>query len=155
MNVFIVSMDLFSDTATILNLFDLMSIMGCPGGMSTRARSAFSLSFMVFHRIFLGKKVSYQRIYTELALWRYSTLNTTVLKVRRSVLYCAIVRILALKKANIIFFSLLSKPVLFLSVALCCITFCTFLGLPATTFYISSVNIWECCITAFCSYLHL
>ena len=69
---------------------------------------------MVFHRIFLGKKVSYQRIYTELALWRSgSTLNTTVLKVRRSVLYCAIVRILALKKANIIFFSLLSKPVLF------------------------------------------
>ena len=113
MNVFIVSKDLFSDTATILNLFDLMSIMGCPGGMSTRARSVFSLSFMVFHRIFLGKKVSYQRIYTELALWRYSTLNTTVLKVRRSVLYCAIVRILALKKANIIFFSLLSKPVLF------------------------------------------
>ena len=58
----------------------------------------------------------YQRIYTELALWRYSTLNITIIKVRRSVSYCAVVRILALKKANIICFSLLSKPVLSLSV---------------------------------------
>ena len=35
MNVFIVSIDLFTDTAAILNQFDLMSTIGCPGGMST------------------------------------------------------------------------------------------------------------------------
>ena len=35
MNVFMVSMDLFTDTAAILNQFDLRSIIGSPGGMST------------------------------------------------------------------------------------------------------------------------
>ena len=49
------SVDLFTDTAAILNYLDLMSIMGCSGGMSeirftrsvfTRAFGAnFSLSF--------------------------------------------------------------------------------------------------------------
>ena len=49
------SIDLFTDTATILNLLALRSIMGCPGGMSTipytrlvftRAfRANFSISF--------------------------------------------------------------------------------------------------------------
>ena len=29
------SIDLFTDTAAILNYFDLRSIMGCPGGMIT------------------------------------------------------------------------------------------------------------------------
>ena len=27
--------DLFTDTAAILNLLDLRNVMGCPGGMST------------------------------------------------------------------------------------------------------------------------
>ena len=29
------SIDLFTDTAAILNKFDIKSIMGCPGGMSS------------------------------------------------------------------------------------------------------------------------
>ena len=33
--------DLFTNTAAILNLLDLMSIMGCPGG----TRSAFTRAF--------------------------------------------------------------------------------------------------------------
>ena len=39
--------DLFTDTATILNLLDLRSIMGCPGGMSTiqYTRSVFTRAF--------------------------------------------------------------------------------------------------------------
>ena len=40
-----ISMDLFTDTAAILNSLDLRSIMGCPGG--TRS---------VFTRAFSGKK---------------------------------------------------------------------------------------------------
>ena len=39
--------DLFTDTATILNLFDLRSIIGCPGGMST-----FRLYFQALFRTF-------------------------------------------------------------------------------------------------------
>ena len=38
--------DLFTDTAAILNFFDLRSSMGCPGGHSLRE----------LHRVFLGKK---------------------------------------------------------------------------------------------------
>ena len=34
-NIRKLSIDLFTDTASILNLFDLRSIIGCPGGMST------------------------------------------------------------------------------------------------------------------------
>ena len=47
--------DLFTDTAAILNLLDLRSIMGCPGG----TRSVFTRAFRVKRElqcIFLGKK---------------------------------------------------------------------------------------------------
>ena len=50
-----------------------------------RGTIRFSLSFMVFHCIFLRKKVRYQRINTELALWCYLLINTAILTVRRSV----------------------------------------------------------------------
>ena len=48
--------DLFTDSAAILNLLDLRSIMGCTGG----TRSEFTLAFRPkrqLHCIFLGKKV--------------------------------------------------------------------------------------------------
>ena len=47
--------DSFTDTAAILNLLDLRSIMGCPGG----TRSVFARTFRAkreLHCIFLGKK---------------------------------------------------------------------------------------------------
>ena len=47
--------DLFTDTGAILNLLDLRSIMGCPGG----TRSVFTRAFRAkreLHYIFLGKK---------------------------------------------------------------------------------------------------
>ena len=47
--------DLFTDTAAILNLLDLRIIMGCPGG----TRSVFTRAFWAkrdLHCIFLGKK---------------------------------------------------------------------------------------------------
>ena len=47
--------DLFTDTAAILNLLDLRSIMGCLGG----TRSAYTRPFRAkreLQRIFLGKK---------------------------------------------------------------------------------------------------
>ena len=47
--------DLFTDMAAILNLLDLRSIMGCPGG----TRSVFTRAFRAkreLHCIFLGKK---------------------------------------------------------------------------------------------------
>ena len=46
---------LFTDAAAILNLLDLRSIMGCPGG----TRSVFTRAFRAkreLHCIFLGKK---------------------------------------------------------------------------------------------------
>ena len=49
------TIDLFTDTAAILNLLDLRSIMGCPGG----TRSVFTRAFRAkreLHCIFLGKK---------------------------------------------------------------------------------------------------
>ena len=49
------SIDLFSDTAAILNLLDLRSIMGCPGS----TRSVFTRAFRAKRElqcIFLGKK---------------------------------------------------------------------------------------------------
>ena len=57
MNYFLISalIDLFTDTAAILNLFDLRSIMGCPGG----TRSVFTRGFREkreLHCIFLWKK---------------------------------------------------------------------------------------------------
>ena len=48
--------DLFTDTAAILDLLDLRSITVCPGG----TRLVFTLAFQAkreFHCIFLGKKV--------------------------------------------------------------------------------------------------
>ena len=51
----VVAIDLFTDTAAILNLLDLRSIMGCPGG----TRSVFTNAFRAnkeLHWIFLGKK---------------------------------------------------------------------------------------------------
>ena len=50
-----IKIDLFTDTAAILNLLDLRSIMGCPGG----TRSVFTRAFRAkreLHCIFLGKK---------------------------------------------------------------------------------------------------
>ena len=50
-----ITIDLFTDTAAILNLLDLRSIMGCPGGTG----SVFMRSFRAkreFQRVFLGKK---------------------------------------------------------------------------------------------------
>ena len=57
MNYFLISalIDLFTDTAAILNLFDLRSIMGCPGGI----RSVFTRGFRAKRElqcIFLWKK---------------------------------------------------------------------------------------------------
>ena len=57
MNYFLISalIDLFTDTAAILNLFDLRSIMGCPGG----TRSVFTRGFREKRElqcIFLWKK---------------------------------------------------------------------------------------------------
>ena len=49
--------DLFNDTAAILNLSDLRSIMGCPGG----TRSVFTRAFRAkreLQRIFLWKKAN-------------------------------------------------------------------------------------------------
>ena len=51
----VVAIDLFTDTTAILNLLNLRSIMGCPGG----TRSVFTRSFRAnreLHWIFLGKK---------------------------------------------------------------------------------------------------
>ena len=51
----VVAIDLFTDTTAILNLLNLRSIMGCPGGN----RSVFTRSFRAnreLHWIFLGKK---------------------------------------------------------------------------------------------------
>ena len=51
----ILSIDLFTDTAAILNLLDLRSIMGCLGG----TRSVYTRPFRAkreLQRIFLGKK---------------------------------------------------------------------------------------------------
>ena len=52
---FIKIIGLFTDTAAILNLLDLRSIMGCPGG----TRSVFTRAFRAKRElqcIFLGKK---------------------------------------------------------------------------------------------------
>ena len=35
LSIFLTAIDLFTDTAVILNSFDLRSIIGCPGGIST------------------------------------------------------------------------------------------------------------------------
>ena len=45
--MYVMTIDLFTDTAAILNLLDLRSIMGCPGGMSTirYTRSVFTRAF--------------------------------------------------------------------------------------------------------------
>ena len=48
-------LSLFTDTGAILNLLDLRSIMGCPGG----TRSVFTRAFRAkreLHYIFFGKK---------------------------------------------------------------------------------------------------
>ena len=50
-----ITIDLFTDTAAILNLLDLRSIVGCPGG----TRSVFTPAFRAkieLHCVFLGKK---------------------------------------------------------------------------------------------------
>ena len=51
--------DLFTDTAATLNLLDLKSIMGCPGGMSTfrNTRSVYvrALFEPIFLEVFLKK----------------------------------------------------------------------------------------------------
>ena len=49
------SIDLFTDTAAILNLLDLRSIMGCPGGTRSVSTSAFRAK-RELHYVFLGKK---------------------------------------------------------------------------------------------------
>ena len=54
------SIDLFTDTAAILNVFDLGSIMGCPEGMGTirYARSVYirALFGLIFLNVFLEKE---------------------------------------------------------------------------------------------------
>ena len=52
------SIDLFTDTAAILNLLALRSIMGCPGGMSTilYTRSVFTRAFRANFSISFPKK---------------------------------------------------------------------------------------------------
>ena len=53
--LWLISIDLFTDTAAILNLLDLRSMMGCPGG----TRSVFTRAFRAkreLQRIFLGKE---------------------------------------------------------------------------------------------------
>jgi len=53
--LWLISIDLFTDTPAILNLLDLRSIMGCQGG----TRSVFTRAFRAkreLQRIFLGKK---------------------------------------------------------------------------------------------------
>ena len=47
--------DLFTDTAAILNLLDLRSIVGCPGGTRSVLTGAFPAKIEL-HCIFLGKK---------------------------------------------------------------------------------------------------
>ena len=47
--------DLFTDTAAILNLLDLRSIMGCPGGTRSVLTRAFPAEIEL-HCIFLGEK---------------------------------------------------------------------------------------------------
>ena len=53
------SIDLFTDTAAILNVFDLGSIMGCPEGMGTirYTRSVYirALFGLIFLNVFLEK----------------------------------------------------------------------------------------------------
>ena len=53
------SIDLFTDTATILNVFDLGSTMGCPGGMGTirYTRSVYirALFGPIFLNVFLER----------------------------------------------------------------------------------------------------
>ena len=43
--------DLFTDTAAILNYFDLRSIMGCPGGMITIRCTRLVLEIWLSHYI--------------------------------------------------------------------------------------------------------
>ena len=54
--------DLFTDTATTLNKFDLMRIIGCPGYISTFSlcfRALFGTFFLKFsqNKIVMGKKI--------------------------------------------------------------------------------------------------
>ena len=51
----VILIDLFTDTAAILNLLDLRSIMGCPGGTRSVLTRAFPAKIEL-HCIFLGKK---------------------------------------------------------------------------------------------------
>ena len=53
--LWLISIDLFSDTAAILNLLDLRSIMGCPGGTRSVSTGAFWTK-RELQSIFLGKK---------------------------------------------------------------------------------------------------
>jgi len=47
------AIDLFTDTAAILNEFDLRSIIGCPGGMSTFRLYFRALFGTFFLKVFL------------------------------------------------------------------------------------------------------
>ena len=53
-----VKIDLFTDTAGILNLFDLKSIMGCPGRHSLSIEASFSGKKENFNVYFSGKRRS-------------------------------------------------------------------------------------------------
>ena len=46
----VIPIDLFTETAAILNLLDLRSIMGCPGGMNTirYTRSVLTRAFRAY-----------------------------------------------------------------------------------------------------------
>ena len=60
------SIDLFTDTAAILNVFDLGSVMGCPEGMGTirYARSVYirALFGLIFLNVFLEKDCNEKKI---------------------------------------------------------------------------------------------
>ena len=55
----ICEIDLFTDTATILNYLDLKSIVGCPEGMSTirYTRSVLIIYAFSQKKIVMGKKI--------------------------------------------------------------------------------------------------
>ena len=50
------TIDLFTDTAAILNYFDLRSIMGCPRGHEHDSIYSLSITNVVFHCIFHGEQ---------------------------------------------------------------------------------------------------
>ena len=60
----LIGIDLFTDTAAILNYLDLRSVMGCPGGMSTSqyTHSVFTRAFRaIFSFRFPRKRLQWEK----------------------------------------------------------------------------------------------